>query len=133
MELVRYADRPDLREIRLDTSRTDVPGVHDTTTQSGSQYWGRLYDEFRDFQLALLDGGRLVAEVHALSVPGRTATTCRRAGTTRSSAGSRRAAADVLSLLAISVYPTRRGEGLAARMLIAAMRDARPLRQGSRP
>ena len=35
----------------------------------GGRYWGRLYDEFAAFQLALLDGEELVGEVHALPVP----------------------------------------------------------------
>ena len=34
--------------------------------ESGGRYWERLYDEHPDFQLALLDGDELVAELHSL-------------------------------------------------------------------
>ena len=90
MELLRYADRPDLRELRR-AALNEFPEFMNHNAM-GWKYWGRLYDEFPEFQLALLDGGELVAEVHALSVPveGRS---CRRAGTRRSSAGWRPAAA----------------------------------------
>ena len=32
-------------------------------------YWGRLYTDFADFQVALVDGDELLAEAHALSLP----------------------------------------------------------------
>ncbi len=69
MELVRYADRPDLKEIRLETlSRRTFPEfMHHN--QSGTRFWGRLYDEQPDFQLALLDGADLVAELHSVPMP----------------------------------------------------------------
>ena len=35
----------------------------------GNKYWGRLYDDFPDFQLALLDGDELVAELHSVPTP----------------------------------------------------------------
>jgi hypothetical protein len=56
MNLVRYADRPDLRAIRFETlSRRTFPEyMHHN--QSGTRYWGRLYDDHPDFQLGLLDG-----------------------------------------------------------------------------
>jgi len=66
MKLVRYADRPDLREIRhAQLSRRTFP-TYMHHNQSGTRYWGRLYDEHPDFQLGMLDGDELVAELHSL-------------------------------------------------------------------
>ena len=90
MELVRYADRPDLRELRR-AALNEFPEFMNHNAM-GWRYWGRLYDEFPEFQLALVDGGELVAEVHALPCRSR-ATSCRPAGTRRSSVGWRPAAA----------------------------------------
>jgi hypothetical protein len=61
MELVRFADRPDLREIRHETlSRPAFPEyMHHNVP--GNLYWGRLYEHFQEFQLGLLDGDELVA------------------------------------------------------------------------
>ena len=69
MELVRYADRPDLRAIRLETlsGRTFPEYLHHN--QSGARFWARLYDEYPDFQLALVDGDQLVAELHSVPMP----------------------------------------------------------------
>ena len=69
MELVRYADRPDLRAIRLAqlSHRTFPEYMHHN--QSGTRFWGRLYDEHPDYQLALLDGDELVAELHSVPMP----------------------------------------------------------------
>ncbi len=69
MRLVRYADRSDLRAIRFDTlSRRTFPEyMHHN--EPGGRYWGRLYDERPDFQLALLDGEELVAELHSVPTP----------------------------------------------------------------
>ena len=65
-ELVRYADRPDLHEIRFKTlsARTFPAFTHHN--QTGTRYWGRLVPEHPDFQLGLLDEGELVAELHSL-------------------------------------------------------------------
>ncbi len=119
MELVRFADRPDVRALR---SQLDEFPEFMTHNAMGSKYWGRLYDEFPAFQLALLDGGRLVAEVHALSVPvdGDELP----AGWDEAfERGMEAGGGNVLSLLAISVAGSRRGEGLAT-TLIAAAREA---------
>jgi hypothetical protein len=57
VSLVRYAERPDLRAIRHErlSRRTFPTYMHHN--QSGTRYWGRLYEEHPDFQLALLEGG----------------------------------------------------------------------------
>ena len=52
-----------------DAFSADVSGVH-ASQRAGRLYWGRLYDQFPDFQVALLDGDELVAEAHAVPSPG---------------------------------------------------------------
>jgi len=66
MKLVRYADRPDLEQIRYaQLSRPTFPEyMHHNPP--GNKYWGRLYTDFPDFQLALLDADELVAELHSV-------------------------------------------------------------------
>jgi GNAT superfamily N-acetyltransferase len=125
MELVRYVDRPDLREIRGEqlSRRTFPEYMHHN--QSGTRFWGRLYDEHPDYQLALLDEGELVAELHSVPMPwdGSDADlpTGWDDGFTRAFESER--AATVLCALAISVRPDRQGEQLSSRML-NAMRAA---------
>ena len=69
MELARYADRPDLRAIRYETlSRVTFP-EYMQNNEPGNRYWGRLYDDHPTFQLALLDGDELVAELHSVPTP----------------------------------------------------------------
>jgi GNAT superfamily N-acetyltransferase len=125
MNLVRYADRPDLRAIRFETlSRRTFPEyMHHN--QSGTRYWGRLYDDHPDFQLGLLDGKELVAELHSLPAawdgtledlpPGWDDIFPRAFESGRSPT--------TLFALAISVLPERRGDRLSSVML-NAMRDA---------
>jgi GNAT superfamily N-acetyltransferase len=125
MELFRYADRPDLREIRFATlsERTFPAFMHHN--QTGTRYWGRLVPEHPDFQLALVDDGALVAELHSLPLgwdgtlgdlpPGWDDVFERSFESGRPH--------DCLAALAISVLPERRNEGLAVRM-IEAMREA---------
>jgi hypothetical protein len=124
MELVRYADRPDLREIRFDTlSRRTFPEyLHHN--QSGTRYWRRLYDEHPDYQLALVDGEQLVAELHSVPMPWEGTPADLPSGwdaaIIRSFESGR--PATVLCALAISVLPERQGEQLSSRM-VNAMRD----------
>ena len=37
--------------------------------EPGNLYWGRLYADFPDFQVALVDGDDLLAEAHAVPLP----------------------------------------------------------------
>jgi GNAT superfamily N-acetyltransferase len=127
MNLVRYADRPDL----LDRRHRTLSGVtfpeYMQHNDPGNLYWGRLYDDFPDFQVALVDGEELVAEAHALPVPW--------AGTPEDlpsgwdEAFVRGMTSDhtptVLSALAISVLPERQGQRLSSRMLQAFKDTAR--------
>jgi GNAT superfamily N-acetyltransferase len=69
MELVRYADRSDLRERRGEelSGATFPEYMHHNAM--GWRFWGRLYSDFPEFQVALVDGDELVAEAHALPIP----------------------------------------------------------------
>ena len=124
MRLVRYADRSDLRAIRFDTlSRRTFPEyMHHN--EPGGRYWGRLYDERPDFQLALLDGAELVAELHSVPTPWDGSEADLPSGWdeafTRAFESER--PGDVLLALAISVLPERQGERLSSRM-VAGMRE----------
>jgi GNAT superfamily N-acetyltransferase len=126
MNLVRYADRPDLRAIRFDTlsGRTFPEYMH--YNQSGTKYWGRLYDEHPDFQLALVDDdGSLVAEFHSVPMPwdGTLADLPSGWDSAFTRAFESERPATVLCALALSVLPERQGQQLSSRML-KAMRDA---------
>jgi GNAT superfamily N-acetyltransferase len=124
-ELVRYADRPDLHEIRFATLSQRAFPSFTHHNQTGTRYWRRLVAEHPDFQLALVDDDALVAELHSLPLawdgtledlpPGWDDVFARSFETARPH--------DCLAALAIAVLPERRGEGFAVRM-IEAMRDA---------
>jgi GNAT superfamily N-acetyltransferase len=119
MKLVRYADRADLRERRHDElSRPTFPEyMHHN--EPGGRYWGRLYEDFPDFQLVLLDGDQLIAELHSVPTPWDGSSDDLPAGWDdaflRAFESGREA--DVLCALAISVHPGQQARGLAARML----------------
>jgi GNAT superfamily N-acetyltransferase len=125
LKIVRYADEPELLAIRYETlSRQTFPKYMQHNVP-GSRYWDRLYDEFPDFQLALVDGGELVAELH--SVP-----SAWDGGAEDLPSGWDEAflrafesgrEPDVLCALAISVRPDRQSRGLSSRML-GEMRSA---------
>ena len=125
MELVRYADRPDLRGIRLETlSRQTFPEfMHHN--EPGGRYWGRLYDEHPDFQLALLDGDDLVAELHSVPTAWNGSDDDLPSGWdeafTRAFESGREP--DVLCALAISVRPDRQRAGLSG-LMVTTMRAA---------
>ena len=123
MNLVRYADRPDLRE-RRDLSERVFPRFL-TYNEMSPRYWSRLYSDFPRFQQALLDGEVIVAEAFALPIPWD--------GTVAGLPAGWDAVFELgmetdleptaLSMLVISVEPARQGERLGGRMLEAS-RDA---------
>ena len=125
MNLVRYADRPDLREVRFERLAKQTFPEYMHHNQMGSRYWGRLYEAHPDFQLALLDGDELVAELHSLPAawdgsladlpPGWDDIFPRAFDSGREP--------DALFALAISVLPDRQGQRLSSVML-DAMREA---------
>lgn len=125
MNLVRYADRPDLRAIRWEKLARPTFPEYMHHSPAGNRYWGRLYDECPDFQLGLLDGDDLVAELHSLPVAWDGSdedlpTGWEDAFTRAFESGHE---PDVLCALAISVRPDRQGEGLS-RVMLHALRDA---------
>jgi GNAT superfamily N-acetyltransferase len=123
VNLVRYADRPDLRDQRERLSGAFPIFMHHN--EPGGRFWLRLYEEHPDFQLGLLDGDEVVAELHSVPTPWDGTDDDLPAGWdeafTRAFESGREAT--VLCALAISVLPERRGRQLSSRM-INAMRDA---------
>jgi GNAT superfamily N-acetyltransferase len=124
LKLVRYADRPDLRAIRWSTLARPTFPEYMHHSEVGNRYWGRLYDEFPDFQLGLLDGDELVAELHSVPVAWDGSDEDLLYGWEEAfpRAFESGREPDVLCALAISVRPDRQGEQLSSRML-NAMRD----------
>ncbi len=121
MTIVRYADRPDLRERRSAELNTFPTFMNHNAM--GDRYWGRLYDEFPAFQLAVADGDELLAEVHSLPV--RVDGELPAGWDEAFERGMELGDGNVLSLLAISVRPDRRGGGLAGLLIDAARSAAR--------
>jgi GNAT superfamily N-acetyltransferase len=119
MEVVRYADRPDVRARRDELDEFPEYMNHNAM---GGKYWGRLYTDFPAFQLAVLEGDALIGEVHALSLPVEGDELP--AGWDEAfERGMEAGGGNVVSLLAISVRPTARGQGVPA-LLIGAVRHA---------
>ena len=119
MKLVRYADHPELEERRYELLSLPTFPEYMHHNDPGNKYWGRLYDDFPDFQVALLDGEELVAEAHAVPVPWDGTLDDLPAGW--DDAFVRGMTSDrpptVLCALAISVLPTRQGQQLSSRMI----------------
>ena len=69
MKVVRYADRPDLLERRYEELTRPTFPEYMNNNEPGELYWSRLYTDFPDFQVALVDRDELLAEAHALSLP----------------------------------------------------------------
>lgn len=118
IELVRYADRPDLRERRTD-ELSDFPEYMKHNAMSW-RYWRRLYDDFPAFQLAAVDGDELIGEVHALSLPVQD-DELPEGWDEAFERGMEAGGGNVVSLLAISVTVERRGQGVP-QLLIGAIR-----------
>jgi len=118
IELVRYVDRPDLRARRREELNQFPEYLNHNAM--GSKYWGRLYDDFPDFQLALVDEGDLLAEVHALTLTVH-AEEMPRGWDEAFERGMESGGGNVASLLAISVKAAARGRGLP-KLLIDGVR-----------
>jgi GNAT superfamily N-acetyltransferase len=125
--LVLYADRPDLLDRRFEelSARTFPEYVHHN--EPGNLYWGRLYDEFPQYQLALLDGDVLVAEAHAVPTPWDGTVSGLPAGWDDGFAAGMTSAdtPGALMALAISVLPEQQGRRLSSRMIQAMCDRAR--------
>jgi GNAT superfamily N-acetyltransferase len=117
MEVVRYADRPDLRERRTEElNNFPAPMNHNAM----GKYWGRLYTDFPDFQLAAVAGDDLLGEVHALTLPV-SGSELPKGWDEAFERGMEAGGGNAVSLLAISVKPSARGAGVP-RALIEAVR-----------
>jgi GNAT superfamily N-acetyltransferase len=123
VKLVRYADRPDLIDRRDRLSGSFPTYMHHN--EPGGRYWVRLYEEHPNFQLGLLDGDELVADLHSVPTPwdGTEADLPSGWDEAFTRAFEREREPTVLCALAIAVLPERRGEQVSSRM-IEAMRDA---------
>ena len=69
MNVVRYSDRPDLLARRFEELTKPTFPAYMNENEPGNLYWGRLYTDFPDFQVALIDGDDLLAEAHAVPLP----------------------------------------------------------------
>jgi GNAT superfamily N-acetyltransferase len=122
MEIVRYADRPDLRERRRDALNLFPEYMNHNAM--GSKYWGRLYEDFPQFQLALVEDGDLLGEVHALTLP-LAGDQLPHGWDDAFERGMEAGGGNVGSLLAISVTPAARGRGVPAALIDAVREVAR--------
>jgi len=126
VNLVRYADRPDLLARRHEALGSTFPEyMHHN--EPGGRFWGRLYGDFPEFQLALLDGDELVAECHALPVAWDGTVEGLPEGWDDAFTQGMTSGAEptALSALAISVHASRQGQQLSSRMIGAFRETAR--------
>ena len=126
MNLVRYADRPDLRARRFDELTRPTFPEYLNHNEPGKD-WGRLYTDFPDFQVALVDGDELLAEAHAISLPWDGTLDDLPSGWDEGF--TRGMTADephtALMAVAISVAPTQQGRQLSSRMIGSFTDNAR--------
>ena len=96
-------------------------------SEAADLYWGRLYEDFADFQVALVDGDELLAEAHAVPVPwdGTLADLPSgwEDGFVRGMTSDRQHTA--LMAIAISVAPGQQGRQLSSRMIETFTDNAR--------
>jgi GNAT superfamily N-acetyltransferase len=119
MEIVRYADRPDVRARRRD-ELDEFPEFMNHNAM-GWRYWGLLYERYPELQIAVLDEDRLAGEVHALRVP--VGDDLPKGWDEAFERGMENDGGNLVSLLAISVAGSHRGQGIPA-LLIDAIREA---------
>lgn len=127
MNLVRYADRPDLLERRFEELTRPTFPAYMNENEPGNLYWSRLYTDFPDFQVALVDGDELLAEAHAIPLPWDGSLEDLPAGWDE---GFVRAMTsdrphDALMAIAISVAPSQQGRQLSSRMIRSFTDNAR--------
>lgn len=127
MNVVRYSDRADLLERRFEElSRLTFPEYMNHNVP-GDAYWDRLYTDFPDFQVALVEGGELLAEAHAISLPWDGSLADLPVGWDdgfdRGMTSDRPHTA--LMAIAISVSPSQQGRQLSSRMIETFTDNAR--------
>ena len=114
MKIVRYADREDLMSRRFEELTKPTFPEYMNQSETADRYWGRLYTDFADFQVALVDGDDLLAEVIQLSMIYKGAVRRWRPGETLQVAGARRALASAGCTADTSMPSTRLAEVLPA-------------------
>jgi GNAT superfamily N-acetyltransferase len=132
LRLVRYADRPDLRERRYEELvRSTFPEYLDHNEPGRN--WGRLYTDFSDFQVALVDGAELLAEAHAIPIYWDGTIDGLPSGWDEGfeSGMSPRRSPTTLMAVAISVAPSHQGRKLSSRMIESLTDNARAAGLGS--
>lgn len=119
MKVVRYADRPDLLERRYEELTRPTFPAYMNENEPGTLYWGRLYADFPEFQVALVEGDDLLAEAHAIALPWDGTLDDLPAGWdegfVRGMTSERPHTA--LMAIAISVAPAHQGRRLSSRMI----------------
>jgi GNAT superfamily N-acetyltransferase len=127
VSVVRYADRPDLLARRFEELVKPTFAAYMNENVPGNLYWGRLYADFPDFQVALVDGDDLLAEAHAVPIAWDGTLDDLPSGWdegfTRGMTSDR--PADALMAIAISVAPARQGQQLSSRMIATFTDNAR--------
>jgi len=125
VKLVRYADRPDLLDRRYEELSLPTFPEYMHHNEPGGRFWNRLYSDFPEFQLVLVDGDELLAECHALPVhwDGTVAGLPEGWDDAFTSGMTSGLEPTALCALAISVQPERQGARLSSRM-IQAFRDS---------
>jgi GNAT superfamily N-acetyltransferase len=127
MKVVRYADRPDLRERRFAELVQPAFPAYMNENEPGNLYWDRLYTDFPEFQVALVDGDELLAEAHAVPLPWDGTLPELPSGWdegfTRGMTSE--APPSALMAIAIAVAPSQRGRQLSSRMIEAFRDNAR--------
>ena len=127
MTVVRYADREDLRARRFEELTRRTFPEYMNRSEAAELYWGRLYTDFADFQVALVEGDELLAEAHALSLPWdgtlEDLPSGWEDGFVRGMTSARPHTA--LMAIAISVAPDQQGRKLSSRMIQTFTDNAR--------
>lgn len=127
MTLVRYADRPDLLARRHEELSSVIFPAYMHENEPGNRYWGRLYSDFPDFQVALVRGEELLAEAHAVPLPWDGSLDDLPSGWEEGFVRGMTspAPATALMAIAISVSPGRQGQRLSGRMIESFTENAR--------
>jgi hypothetical protein len=127
MNVVRYVDRDDLMERRYEELTKPTFPEYMNQSEVADRFWGRLYTDFADFQVALVDGDELLAEAHAVSLPWDGTRDDLPSGWedgfARGMTSERPHSA--LMAIAISVAPSQQGRRLSSRMLQTFTDNAR--------
>ena len=127
MKIVRYADRPDLLERRFEELTRPTFPAYMNENEPGNLYWDRLYADFPDFQVALVDGDDLLAEAHAISLPWDGTPEDLPSGWDEGFVRGITSSAphNALMAIAISVAPSQQGRRLSSRMIQTFTDNAR--------